>query len=137
MMKRVTGIGGIFFKCKDADHTKKWYGEHLGIQTDQYGGCFEWRSESGTAGHTVWSTFDSQTEYFRPSASPFMINYRVEDLETLLPVLRAEGVEQVGEMEVHEYGKFAWILDPDGNKIELWQPPAYFEEQCGVIQKSE
>ncbi|MBK8110623.1 MAG: VOC family protein [Saprospiraceae bacterium] len=136
-MKRGTGIGGIFFKCKDPGLTKKWYADHLGIQTDRYCGCFEWRSENGTAGHTVWSTFDSQTEYFHPSASTFMVNYRVADLEALLPVLKAEGIEQVGEMEVHEYGKFAWILDPDGYKIELWQPPVRFEDQCGIIQKSE
>lgn len=136
-MKSVTGIGGIFFKCKDPGLTKKWYADHLGIQTDQYGGCFEWKSENGTAGHTVWSPFDSQTQYFQPSASTFMVNYRVADLEALLPILRAEGVEQVGEMEVHEYGKFAWVLDPDGHKIELWQPPVGFEDQCGVIQKSE
>lgn len=136
-MKRVTGIGGIFFKCKDPGLTKKWYADHLGIQTDQYGGCFEWKSENGTAGHTVWSPFDSQTQYFQPSASTFMVNYRVADLEALLPILRAEGVEQVGEMEVHEYGKFAWVLDPDGHKIELWQPQVGFEDQCGVIQKSE
>lgn len=136
-MKRVTGIGGIFFKCKDPEQSKNWYRNHLGIQSDQYGGCFEWRSEEGVPGHTVWSTFSSQTEYFLPSPAPFMVNYRVADLEKLLPVLLAEGVQQVGQLEVHEYGKFAWILDPDGNKIELWEPPADYGEQCGVVQKSE
>lgn len=121
-MKRVTGIGGLFFKCENADHMKQWYKDHLGIETDQYGGCFEWHKKDGSTGHTVWSTFEKESNYFAPSTKDFMFNYRVEDLEKLLEILLAEGVEQIGQMEVFDYGKFAWIMDPEGNKIELWQP---------------
>lgn len=119
-MKRVTGIGGIFFKAKDPQQTKAWYQQHLGIGD----GMFRWRAhdEPAQEGTTVWAPFKAETTYFEPSQSPFMVNYRVADLEALLAALRAEGVEQVGEMQSHDYGKFAWILDPDGNKIELWEP---------------
>ena len=103
---------------------KTWYRDRLGIGSDQYGGLFRWREfeEKEKVGHTAWSPFPSDTDYFSPSTQPFMFNYRVENLEALLPVLQAEGVELVGEMESFEYGKFAWIMDPEGNKIELWEP---------------
>lgn len=124
MEKRVTGIGGIFFKSENPDETKKWYKKHLGINSGKYGGTFEWRhsEDADKKGFTAWSVFDQNTEYTNPSNKEFMINYRVENLEELLKVLREEGVEVLGEMEVFEYGKFGWIMDPNGIKIELWEP---------------
>ncbi len=123
-MKRVTGIGGVFFKTRDPEKMKEWYGRHLGFVTDQYGGAFEWRQADAPekAGFTAWSPFTQDTGYFAPSTKDFMFNYRVENLEKLLDVLREEGVQVVGEIETFEYGKFGWIMDPEGNKIELWEP---------------
>lgn len=124
MKKRVTGIGGIFFKSEDPQASKEWYKKHLGIESGKYGGTFEWRHAVAPdkKGFTAWSVFDKNTEYTNPSKKDFMINYRVENLEELLKVLKAEGVEIVGKMEVFEYGKFGWIMDPNGIKIELWEP---------------
>lgn len=136
-MKRVTGIGGIFFKCNDQQLSKQWYERHLGIRSDAYGGCFEWHTQEGAKGHTVWSPFTADTQYFSPSKAAFMVNYRVENLVDLLIVLRDEGVEVVGDMEENEFGKFAWILDPNGIKLELWEPPKNFSELCSVVQASE
>jgi predicted enzyme related to lactoylglutathione lyase len=136
-MKRVTGIGGIFFKCNDVDASRAWYHKHLGIETDQYGGCFEWQKSDGTKGHTVWSTFKNESSYMEPSTKGFMVNYRVEDLEALLPILKSEGVTQIGEIDIQEYGKFAWIMDLDGNKIELWEPPQNFEDLASIRQVME
>ena len=132
-MKRVTGIGGIFFKCKNPDNVKKWYDKHLGIKSDQYGGAFIWREHNDPdhKGYTAWSPFSQSTKYFSPSEKEFMFNYRVENLEKLLEVLREEGVEVVGDIEEYEYGKFGWIMDPEGNKIELWEP--IDEELTGTI----
>ena len=121
-MKRVTALGGIFFKTKDPEKIRQWYSTHLGIKTDQYGACFNWRKPNGEKGFTVWSAFKDDTKYFQPSEKELMINYRVENLEELLKVLKEEGVTIVGEVEVFEYGKFGWIMDPEGNKIELWEP---------------
>lgn len=121
-MKRVTGIGGIFFKTEDSTRLKEWYSKHLGIVTDQYGAAFSWQDTQGKTGHTVWSLFKKDTEYFKPGDQEYMINYRVENLEELLITLKEEGVQIVGEMETFEYGKFGWIMDPDGHKIELWEP---------------
>ena len=123
-MKRVTGIGGIFFKCKDPESVKKWYNDHLGIKSDQYGGAFIWREHNDPdhKGYTAWGPFSDTTKYFSPSNKDYMFNYRVDNLEKLLEVLKEEGVEIVGEMEEYEYGKFGWIMDPEGNKIELWEP---------------
>lgn len=121
-MKRVTGIGGVFFKTPDPEKTKTWYSKHLGFNCDQYGTTFEWKQMDGAPGQTVWSPMDTSTEYYHPSKSSFMINYRVADLEELMKVLKEEGVTIVGEMQKLDYGKFGWILDPDGNKIELWEP---------------
>lgn len=123
-MKRVTGIGGIFFKTKDTEKTKAWYHKHLGIESDQYGGQFVWRDldKPDKKCYTVWSPFNSDTKYFDPSEKPFMFNYRVENLEKLLEVLKEEGITVVGEIEKYDYGKFGWIMDLDGNKIELWEP---------------
>lgn len=122
--KRVTGIGGIFFKTKNPSQTKDWYSKHLGFNTDQYGTCFEWRqADDGTKkGFSQWSPFDDSTTYFQPSEKEFMINYRVEDLEWLVGKLKKEGVNILDEIETYDYGKFVHILDPDGNKIELWEP---------------
>jgi predicted enzyme related to lactoylglutathione lyase len=122
-MKKVTGIGGIFYKVKDQEAHKAWYKEHLGIESDQYGGKFAWRNDEdpNQRGLTAWSPFPSDTGYFKPSAQDFMINYRVDDLEALMKELKKAGVEIVGEMESFDYGKFAWIMDPDGYKVELWE----------------
>jgi len=122
--KKVTGIGGIFFKCKSPEKMKSWYKHHLGLVTNEYGSVFEFRraDEPEKKAYTVWSPFEEETEYFDPSDKEFMVNYRVENLVELLEELRAAKVEIVGEIETYEYGKFAHILDPEGNKIELWEP---------------
>lgn len=123
-MKKVTGIGGIFFKCKDPDKMKEWYKTHLGLDAGPYGASFEWRqAEDPTKkGSTQWSPFAETTKYFEPSTKDFMINYRVENLETLVEQLKNEGVTIVDKIEAYDYGKFVHIIDPEGNKIELWEP---------------
>ncbi|MCD2425520.1 VOC family protein [Niabella pedocola] len=123
-MKRVTGIGGIFFKCKDPEKVKQWYQTHLGFDTDPYGVKFEWLQESDSTkkGYTLWSPFPEETKYFEPSTKEFMINYRVEDLEALVAALKKEGVTVLDAIETYDYGKFVHILDIEGNKIELWEP---------------
>lgn len=123
-MKKVTGIGGIFFKCKDPDKVKEWYNTHLGLPTDQYGATFEWyQGEDGTKkGYTQWSPFSETTKYFDPSTREFMINYTVDNLEALVEQLKKEGVTILDNIETFEYGKFVHILDIEGNKIELWEP---------------
>ena len=124
-MKRVTGIGGIFFKAKNAERLRAWYRDHLGIAIEAWGGTvFRWHDPDRPegSGATVWSVFDDASTYFAPSTAPFMINYRVDDLGELVEQLRAGGVEVIQGPESHENGKFAWIVDPDGNKIELWEP---------------
>jgi predicted enzyme related to lactoylglutathione lyase len=125
-MRRVTGIGGIFFKARDPSTLYAWYEEHLGIQHGPHGegAEFRWReADGGNDGMTVWSVFKEDTRYFDPGKSPFMINYRVEDLDALLKALEAEGVQIDPKRESYPYGKFAWIMDPEGNRIELWEPP--------------
>lgn len=124
-MERVTGIGGIFFKTKNPKNLRTWYEEHLGIKCGEHGTEFYWREKDNAEriGLTVWSPFPDNTKYFDPSPSSFMINYRVADLKQLIEQLKNEGVTIAGDLEEHEYGKFAWIIDPDGNKIELWEPP--------------
>lgn len=123
-MKRVTGIGGIFFKCKDPRKIKEWYKTHLGFNTNQYGTMFEWREIGDTSkqGLTQWTPFPETTDYFKPSVKEFMINYRVENLPALIVQLKKEGVTIVDTMETYDYGKFIHILDMEGNKIELWEP---------------
>lgn len=123
-MKKVTGIGGIFFKCENPEELRDWYGKHLGLQTNQYGSLFEWRESDNPnkKAYTQWSTFSKNSKYMEPSEKDFMINYRVENLKELLEELRNEGIKIVGEIEEFEYGKFAHILDPENNKIELWEP---------------
>lgn len=121
-LKRVTGLGGFFFKCEDPEKVKEWYKNHLGIPTDQYGWTFWWKDSQGIDCSTQWSPFPKDTTYFKPSGKQFMMNFRVHNLEALLEVLKEEDVTIVGEMESYDYGKFAWIMDPERNKIELWEP---------------
>jgi predicted enzyme related to lactoylglutathione lyase len=123
-MKKVTGIGGVFFKCKDPKKMKDWYKTHLGFDTNDYGANFEWReaSDSTKKGSTTWSPFAETTKYFEPSTKDFMINYRVADLEALVEELKKEGVTIVDKIETYDYGKFVHIMDMEGNKIQLWEP---------------
>ncbi|HQW12171.1 MAG TPA: hypothetical protein PLP06_08490 [Saprospiraceae bacterium] len=123
-MAKVTGIGGIFFKCKDPDKMKEWYKSHLGIDTNDYGASFEWRAEADPTkkGSTQWSPFAESSKYFEPSTKEFMINYRVENLEALIEKLKTQGVSFTDEMETYDYGKFIHLMDEEGNKIELWEP---------------
>jgi predicted enzyme related to lactoylglutathione lyase len=123
-MKKVTGIGGIFFKCKDPQKMNEWYKTHLGFDTGQYGTNFEWRQAADPTkkGSTQWSPFAETTKYFEPSTKDFMINYRVENLEALVAQLKAEGVTIVDKIEASDYGKFVHIMDVEGNKVELWEP---------------
>lgn len=132
-MKRVTGIGGIFFKCKDPKKVREWYQTHLGLNTNEYGSVFEWHqgADNTKKGFTQWSPFNDKTKYFEPSAKEFMINYRVENLEALVEELKKEGVTVVDEIETVEYGKFVHILDVEGNKIELWEPNDIEFEKLG------
>lgn len=127
-MRRVTGIGGIFFKADDAPALRAWYQRHLGIDIDQaYGyAAFAWTDQDGkpTGGTTILSIAPSDTKQFAPSDARFMVNYRVEDLHALVSALKAEGCNVLDKIDESEYGKFAWVIDPEGNKVELWQPPA-------------
>lgn len=126
-MQRVTGIGGIFFKAKDPVALRAWYKKHLGIDVQDWGGAaFRWTDAAGapTAGTTAWNIAPETTDYYTPSTSTFMVNYRVADLHALLAALRAEGCNLVGEAQASEFGKFGWVMDPEGNKVELWEPPA-------------
>ena len=133
-LKRATGIGGIFFKCKDAKKIREWYQTHLGLNTNQYGAVFEWRQGADTTkkGFTQWSPFNEKTKYFEPSTKDFMINYRVENLEALIDQLRKDSVTIVDKIEVADYGKFIHIMDIEGNKIELWQPNDIEFEKLGI-----
>lgn len=126
-MKRVTGIGGIFIKAKDAAGLREWYRRHLGISIEEWGGtAFRWAGPDNPQGigTTVWSVFEASTQYFAPSEAPFMVNYRVEDLHAVLAALRAEGCNVDDKVDESESGKFGWVMDPEGNRIELWQPPS-------------
>jgi predicted enzyme related to lactoylglutathione lyase len=126
-MARVTGLGGVFFKAEDPGKQYAWYEKHLGIQRepDGSGVIFHWRHADAPEqpGMTVWSIFPQHTAYFGPGKSSSMVNYRVDDLDALLARLAEEGVEIDPKREDLEYGKFAWIVDPEGNRIELWEPP--------------
>ena len=123
-MKKVTGIGGIFFKCKDPNKMKEWYKNHLGMDTNEYGATFEWRQndDSTKKGSTQWSPFEDSTSYFEPSTKDFMINYQVVNLEELVEELKREGVTILDNIESYDYGRFIHIMDMEGNKIELWEP---------------
>jgi len=123
-MKKVTGIGGVFFKCKDPQTMRDWYNKNLGVNAGEYGASFEWREadDSTKKGSIQWTPFAEKTKYFEPSTKDFMINYRVENLEELVKQLQAEGVTITDKIESYDYGKFVHIMDPEGNKIELWEP---------------
>lgn len=122
-MKKVTGIGGVFFKCKDPNAVNEWYKTHLGFDTTPYGTSFEWlEKDTDNKGITQWNPFPESSTYFEPSDKNFMINYRVDDLESLVEELKNQGVVIVDEIESYDYGKFVHILDIEGNKIQLWQP---------------
>lgn len=126
-MKRVTGIGGIFFHAIDAPALQAWYKRHLGIDVQPWGGAaFDWTDEAGSpvGGTTAWSVFPAGGDQFAPGNSPFMVNYRVHDLHALVAALREEGCNVLDKIDESDYGKFAWVIDPEGNKVELWQPPA-------------
>ena len=126
-MKRVTGIGGIFFKSDDPERLYQWYEKHLGIVREPHGqgATFHWREAGNPEDDavTAWAIFPSKTKYFDPSRAGHMVNYRVDDMDSLLAALKAEGVEIDPHREEADYGRFAWIMDPDGNRIELWEPP--------------
>ncbi|MFN7961244.1 MAG: VOC family protein [Thermoanaerobaculia bacterium] len=126
-MDRVTGIGGVFFKAKDPKALQAWYKKHLGIDVQAWGGtAFRWTDAEGkpTGGTTVWCIASPNSETFEPSSAPFMVNYRVADVRALVAALREEGCNVLDKLEDTEYGKFGWVLDPEGNKVELWEPPA-------------
>ena len=132
--KKVTGLGGIFFKCKDPKTMRKWYEKHLGLNTNQYGAVFEWKqgADSTKKGFTTWGPFAETTKYFAPSTKDFMINYRVENLEALVEQLKKDGVTITDKIETVEYGKFVHIMDVEGNKLELWEPNDIEYEKLGV-----
>jgi catechol 2,3-dioxygenase-like lactoylglutathione lyase family enzyme len=120
------GIGGIFFKARDPDALREWYRAHLGLEIQSWGGCtFRWAeaAPSNREGTTVWSVFPATSTYFAPSTAPFMVNYRVTDLGEVLAALRVEGCAVDDRVEESEFGKFGWVMDPEGNRIELWEPP--------------
>jgi predicted enzyme related to lactoylglutathione lyase len=125
-MKRVTGIGGVFFKAKDPEALRVWYQLHLGIDVQEWGGAaFSWTDAEGkpAGGTTIWTIAEAGGDYFAPSEASFMVNYRVADLHGLLGALRSEGCNVLEKVEESEFGKFGWVIDPEGNKVELWEPP--------------
>lgn len=132
--KKVTGIGGIFFKCKDPKAVRAWYEKNLGLSTNQYGAVFEWYqgADNKKKGFSQWSPFKETTTYFAPSTKEFMINYRVHDLEALVKELKQNGVTVVDTIESFDYGKFVHIMDPEGNKLELWEPNDVVYEKMGI-----
>lgn len=120
-MQRVIGLGGIFFKCQNLEATRAWYTRHLGLQLESWGTQFFFKNDPHPEAYSVLSFFKADSDYLAPSGSPFMINFRVADLDALVAALREEGVPLIGEPVKEEFGKFAWVMDPEGNKIELWQ----------------
>lgn len=125
-MRKVTGIGGIFFKSKDPEKMKAWYSQHLGLDVNDFGSIFEWYEdkEKSIKGQTIWSPFEENTQYFEPSKKEFMINYRVSNIEALVDELKNMGVTILDSIQSFDFGKFVHILDPEGNNIELWEPSA-------------
>ena len=123
-MGKVTGIGGVFFKCENPKGMNEWYTKNLGLPMSDYGATFDWRLDNDPSkkGSTTWSTFPETTKYFNPSTKPFMINYRVENIEALVEELKSNNVTIVDEITDSDYGKFVHVLDPEGNAIELWEP---------------
>ncbi|MFP4004656.1 MAG: VOC family protein [Alphaproteobacteria bacterium] len=138
-MKRVTGLGGVFFKCGDRAALTEWYRKHLGLEISGAGAWdFEWREakEPERMGRTVFAFFDPDTDYFDPSGKDLMFNFRVDDLDAVLAALRAEGVEVDDRVEEYPYGRFGWITDPEGRRIELWEPNAEMERKAGSGESS-
>lgn len=133
-LRKATGIGGIFFKCKDPKAVREWYKTHLGLNTNPYGAVFEWRQGADTArkGFTQWSPFGEKTKYFEPSTKDFMINYRVENLSALVQELKQHNVTVLDTIAIYDYGKFVHILDLENNKIELWEPNDVEYEKLGL-----
>ncbi len=129
-MKRVVGVGGVFFKAANPEKLREWYRDHLGFNVESWGGVvFESDGADGANGAAreekiVWSLFPGDSNHFAPSKQPFMINYRVADLHALLAQLRAEGCAVDDKVDESDFGKFGWVMDPEGNRIELWEPPA-------------
>jgi predicted enzyme related to lactoylglutathione lyase len=123
-MKKVTGVGGVFFKCQDPKQMNKWYADNLGLPATDYGATFDWLQADAPEkkGSTTWSPFKQDTTYFEPSKKDYMINFTVENIEALVEELRSAGVTILDEIAVYDYGKFVHIMDPEGNKIELWEP---------------
>jgi catechol 2,3-dioxygenase-like lactoylglutathione lyase family enzyme len=132
-MRRVIGVGGIFFKASDPEKLNQWYRKHLGLEVEEWGGV-SFQEGAGAdlkptrQSHLVWSPFEAETKYFEPSKKEFMINFRVHDLAAVLAALRSEGVEVDEKVEESEFGKFGWIMDPEGTRIELWEPPPVEEK---------
>jgi len=125
-MKRVTGIGGVFFKAKDAPALQAWYRRHLGVDVQAWGGAaFDWVDDDGkpTGGTTAWLIVPEASQQFAPSDARFMVNYRVADVRALVAALKEEGCNVLDKIDDSEFGKFAWVIDPEGNKVELWEPP--------------
>lgn len=121
---RITGIGGVFFQCEDPNKMREWYAKNFGLTTDEYGALFEFRKATAPdeVAYLQWSTMSRDSDHFKPSKSPFMINYRVENIEALVEQLQTSGHKMLDEIAVYDYGKFVHLLDPEGNKIELWEP---------------
>jgi len=121
---KITGLGGVFIKSDDPDGLKSWYEEQLGLPCDEHGHLFSWRQvdDPRKEGHSQFSVFNSDTAYLKPSEKDFMINFRVDDLEAMMDRLIKGGMKVIGDIESYSYGKFGWVMDPDGNKIELWEP---------------
>jgi predicted enzyme related to lactoylglutathione lyase len=122
-MAKVTGLGGIFFKSRDPAALSAWYAQHLGLDVEEWGGA-RFNEDAQRPGYTLWSPFAVDTGYFGPGTQPYMINFRVDDLDALLAQLRAAGVEVAERLEQSEFGRFGWVVDPEGTRVELWQPPA-------------
>jgi predicted enzyme related to lactoylglutathione lyase len=122
-MAKVTGLGGIFFKARDPAALGAWYAKHLGLSVEKWGGV-RFDDDPARAGYTLWSPFGADTGYFAPSTQPYMVNFRVDDLDALLAQLRADGIAVDDRVDESEYGRFGWLMDPEGTRIELWQPPA-------------
>ncbi|MEZ5084220.1 MAG: VOC family protein [Bacteroidales bacterium] len=121
---KVTGLGGVFFTSENPKDLKKWYEENLGLPCDEYGHLFRWKQSDDPRkdGYTQFSVFEKSTNYLQPSKKDFMINFRVDNLEAIIENLLEKGMKVIGDIEEYEYGKFGWVMDPDGNKIELWEP---------------
>jgi predicted enzyme related to lactoylglutathione lyase len=122
-MARVIGLGGIFFKARDPKALSAWYAQHLGLKIEEFGGAM-FGEDAARPGYTIWSPFADDTRYFDPSVRPFMVNFRVDDLHALLGELRGAGVQVDARVDESEFGRFGWVMDPEGNRVELWEPPA-------------